>query len=448
MDAQARPSVPFKRRCDMNAIEMLIAGSIPLWGKRVLFSFLLMVLFTAGAAAQPQTAETVPADANTKGFVDALKNGELSLNLRYRFEYVTDGTTASTGKDARASTLRTSLSYKPRPFHGFGGFIEMENISVPGKNTFNNKGDGHLANGVTDRPVVADVKLTELNQVYFELTAIPNTAIQAGRKEVILDNHRFLGNVGWRQNHQSFDTVSVVNRTIPRTTITYAHLFKVHTIFGDSRPMHSNLLNASIHISDSARLVSYAYLLDYGNTPDFGLSSNTFGFRLSGAQEVQGNWGVLYGAEYAKQCDGGDNPNGIDADYYLLEGGVDLGGKATFKAGYEGLGGGPEEGQFKTPLATLHAFNGWADKFLSTPANGIRDAYVSMGGSYGKFGLESVLHWFNSDTGDIGYGNEIDLHFTYRSPWKQTFALKTAFYRADGFSEDTDKVMIYTTYGF
>ena len=402
--------------------------------------------FAAGAQAQDDAAKSN--DAKTPGFVDSLKQGDLSVSLRYRFEYVTDDTTTSTGKDARASTLRTSLSYRPRPFHGFGGFIELENVSVPGENTFNNKGAGHLSNGVTDRPAVADVKLTELNQAYFELTAIPDTAIQAGRKEVIFDNHRFLGNVGWRQNHQSFDTVSVVNRTIPRTTITYAHLFNVHRIFGDSKPMHSNLLNAAVQISDSARLVTYAYLLDYENAFDRLISGNTFGLRLSGTRKVQGDWGVVYSAEYAKQLDGGDNPNEIDADYYLLEGGAKLGGRATFKAGYEVLEGSPQEGQFNTPLATLRAFNGWGDKFLSTPANGLRDTYVSIGSSYRTFGMEGVFHWFNSDTGGIGYGREMDLHFTYRSPWKQMFALKTAFYRADGFSEDTDKIMIYTTYGF
>ena len=33
------------------------------------------------------------------------------------------------------------------------------------------------------------------------------------------------------------------------------------------------------------------------------------------------------------------------------------------------------DGQLQTPLATLHAFNGWADMFLTTPANGLQDLY-------------------------------------------------------------------------
>ena len=33
---------------------------------------------------------------------------------------------------------------------------------------------------------------------------------------------------------------------------------------------------------------------------------------------------------------------------------------------------------FQTPLATKHAFQGWADQFLTTPADGIEDAYLGV----------------------------------------------------------------------
>ena len=31
----------------------------------------------------------------------------------------------------------------------------------------------------------------------------------AGLQEILIDNHRFVGNVGWRQNHQSFEAARV-----------------------------------------------------------------------------------------------------------------------------------------------------------------------------------------------------------------------------------------------
>lgn len=425
-----------------------LRGGFSVYYQALIFLILVFSL-SASAIAESDNKDEKSPDVKKSGFVDFLKNGEFKINLRYRFEYVNDGTTTSTGNDARASTLRTSLSYRSRPFHGFAGFIEFENISVPGKSdSYNNKGAGHLWNGVGDHPVVADMKLTEVNQVYLDVTAIPDTVIRAGREEIILDNVRFVGNVGWRQNHQSFDTVSVVNKSIPRTTITYAHLFKANRIFGDSKPMNGNLLNAAVQVCDSARLAAYAYLLDYDNPGDFGMTSNTFGFRLSGARRVHEEWNVLYDAEYAKQLDGGNNPNNVDADYYRLEGGVSLDDALTFKAGHEVLEGSPDEGQFNTPLSTLHVWNGWADMFLVTPAGGLRDTYFSLGGKYGRFGINGIFHLFRSDTGAIDYGKEADLLFTYSSPWKQLFGFKTAFYRADSYSGDTDKIMIYTAYSF
>lgn len=411
-------------------------------------TLVLAAAFCSPIFAQAQDSGSRPPDKKALSFTEALKKGKLAVNLRYRFEYVTDDTTVVTDKDARASTLRTALSYQSQPFHGFAGLVEFENVSVLGENLFNNRGAGRLFNGVTDRPAVADPKLTEVNQVYVELTAIPNTVIHAGREEILLDNMRFVGNVGWRQNHQSFDSVSVINKSISKTTVTYSHLFTARRVFGDSKPMNSNLFNVSVQPVKSVKLTAYAYLLDYDHPSDFGLTSNTFGFRFSGSRSLAKGWNALYDFEYAKQLDGGNTPHTIDEDYYRLEGGAEKEGCFTFKAGREVLGGSPATGQFSTPLATLHTWNGWADKFLSTPVNGLKDTYVSLGSNPKKFGLNGIFHWFRSQTGSMDYGKEVNLLITYTSPWKQVFAFKTALYRADGFSADTDKVMIYSTYSF
>ncbi|MEJ2247003.1 MAG: hypothetical protein P8Y80_13145, partial [Acidobacteriota bacterium] len=238
------------------------------------------------------------------------------------------------------------------------------------------------------------------------------------------------------------------NTSIPKTTLFYAHLFTVRRIFGDSKPMNSNLFNASVQIDKAVKLTAYAYLLDYKNEDDFVLNTHSFGFRLSGERNVYKGWNALYDLEYARQVEGGDNPNDVEENYYRLEGGASKGNYFIFKAGHEVLGGSPDTGQFNTPLATLHIWNGWADKFLTTPVNGLKDTYFSLGSNPKRFGLNVVFHRFRSETGSLDYGREVDLLLSYRSPWEQVFAFKTAFYRADLFSEDTDKIMVYTTYGF
>jgi hypothetical protein len=112
------------------------------------------------------------------------------------------------------------------------------------------------------------------------------------------------------------------------------------------------------------------------------------------------------------------------------------------------LGGSENDGQFRTPLATLHKFNGWADKFLNTPTDGLRDLYFTLNGSYEAFGWLIAYHDFRADTGGGRYGNEFDWQLTYRSDWQQLFAIKGAHYSADEFSVDTTKAWFWTAYTF
>ncbi len=122
--------------------------------------------------------------------------------------------------------------------------------------------------------------------------------------------------------------------------------------------------------------------------------------------------------------------------------------KVTLGIGYEVLGGIAGEGSFTTPLATLHKFNGWADKFLATPPNGLQDAFVSVAAKLGRFNLVGVYHDFSADTGGSSWGTEIDAHIIYTTPWKQKIALKYAQYDADEWAIDTTKIWIWTQWGF
>ena len=63
-------------------------------------------------------------------------------------------------------------------------------------------------------PVVADPESYEVNRLQLTNTALPGTTLTLGRQRIVLDDHRFVGNVGWRQNEQTFDAVRVVNRSV------------------------------------------------------------------------------------------------------------------------------------------------------------------------------------------------------------------------------------------
>ena len=108
-------------------------------------------------------------------------------------------------------------------------------------------------------------------------------------------------------------------------------------------------------------------------------------------------------ASYANQSDYGANPVSYSADYFNLELGAAVAG-FSLSAGYEELGSDGGAAAFQTPLATLHAFNGWADMFLTTPATGLRDYYVKLGKSLKVPALPGlnaavVYHEFDSDFG-------------------------------------------------
>ena len=107
--------------------------------------------------------------------------------------------------------------------------------------------------------------------------------------------------------------------------------------------------------------------------------------------------------------------------------------------GYESLGSDNGKG-FATPLATLHKFQGFADKFLATPGAGINDLYFKVSGKVGKLGLTGVWHTLDSDVGSIDYGTELNLIASYPLADKVGLLVKYANYSADDLSVDTNKL--------
>lgn len=367
----------------------------------------------------------------------AIATGMPTIDVRYRAETVSQDGLA---EDAMASTIRTRLGYKTGEYHGLYINADMEDIRVLGDDDFNS-----TTNSLSQYPVVADPEDTELNQAYLGYRGLGDTEFKLGRQRITLDDHRFVGNVGWRQNEQTYDAFTVNTKVGEKTSIFYGHVNNVNRIFGDHHPnplaadmdVSADLANLSFKLG-KAKLTTYAYLIESDDNPM--ASNSTLGARLRGkyplnkAKDID----LLYKVEYAQQADYKDGASIIDADYSALEVGMKF-KKLTAKVGYEVLGG---DGMyaFSTPFATLHAFNGWADKFLATPVMGLTDAYVSVGAKPAGFKLLAVFHDFSADEGGADYGTELDLVASRKIGKLSTAALKYARYSADTFATDTDKV--------
>lgn len=417
----------------------------------------------AGLSALLLASGAFAADTVTEG----LTGGKVSANVQYRYEGVSNA--AATSNSANAHTVRARLGYETATFNGFGAMLEAESVHALGNKKYDSKASGQTGNGYA---VVADPEATEINQAYLNYSGLPGTVVKLGRQRIILDNARFVGNVGWRQNEQTFDAFSVINKSLPDTTITAAYVTNVNRIFSDNsaattgafagnHKMSSKLLNASYKGWSPASITAYAYLLDYDTTTAFNANStNTYGVRLNGSAPIGGNK-LLYTAEYAQQSDGSNNTVDFKANYTLLEGGIDLTGVAVFKLGYEALGtdtgaitkttGVAANKSFSTPLATLHAFNGWADMFLVTPTNGLKDIYVSANTKLTGVNLGAVYHDYRAVTGSpIDLGNEIDLVASYAFDKNYTVGLKYADYSAGDVASyvDTTKTWLWGEFKF
>ncbi len=373
---------------------------------------------------------------NVDTLQDMLMKGEAHGMFRYRFENVDQ---QGIDKQANASTLLTRLNYKTGTLMGVQALLEFDNVTVVGNDNYNN-----TLNGKANYPVVADPKGTEVNQASLKYSN-DTLAVIAGRQRINLDDQRFVGGVAWRQNEQTFDGLRAVYQPNSALKIDYSYVYNVNRIFGENSDKGDlsgdlHLANGGYQFNRYISLTAFAYLLDFDDAA--ALSTQTLGLRATG--ELSDS--IKYTLSYAGQKDYGDNPTSFSSDYFLAE------LKGTIKqlgwtVGYEVLGA--DNGvSFSTPLATAHKFQGFADKFLSTPATGIEDLYLGLNGKVANFKLSATYHQFKSDVDGIDYGNEIDLSASYALSKQSSMLFKYANYDAGEHATDTEKYWLMMTYKY
>lgn len=372
---------------------------------------------------------------------EALAGGELSLDLRYRLESVDS---AASPDDALASTLRTRVAWVSGGFAGFQLGLTLEDVRAIGSDTYNSTANGRLS-----YPVVADPQDTELDEGFLRYIGSERYTLTLGRQRIVVDNARFVGDVGFRQNRQTYDGLRLDLDLGGSGTLTYAHLERANRIFGAHHPVLANrrtdldadLLHGGWTLANGLSLVGYLHLVGIQSAP--AASHRNLGLRVAATSET-GAGDLDWFAEYAQQRDHDAGAAAIDADY--LHVGGTLGRDAwRFGLAYEVLGGDGTYG-FSTPLATLHKFNGWADVFLATPAVGLRDTYLTVGRQLDRWDLSLVYHDFQADVGGASLGSELDLRAVRPFGDGFSFELKYADYDADTFGADARKLWVSISY--
>ncbi len=411
---------------------MFRTSSIMWTGVLVLASFMAVTVMGEGEE-QPES------------LLDALTAGTVKVDARLRYEHA-----EADGQDeSDALTVRTRLGYTTAPYKGVSATVEFEDVSsLTGDDDYNQAGLNPEGAGKT---VIADVEGTELNQAYLDVVCpLSKGTARVGRQRIILGNARFIGNVGWRQNEQTYDAIRLDAPEIAGVKATYAYIDSVRRIFGQdngSEPegaagnaatydSDSHLLNLGFSPCEHFSATAYAYLLDLGpGAVGRANSSDTYGISACLGHTFEN--GVKTGAtlEYAQQRDNDATTAGVDydADYIMAD--ISAGMKNVgLGLGYELLGS-DNGSQFRTPLATGHKFNGWADVFLTAPAEGLQDTYAYIKLKCPKDFMPTikiVYHDFESDEGGISYGDEIDVVATKKCNDRLTLIAKYANYQADG----------------
>ena len=407
------------------------------WGQ--LLPAMIIGIFTVISSPQVHSA--------AGSFAEALTMGEAYGDLRLRYESVEQDNAL---KDATALTLRTKVGYSTGSYEGFSALIEFEDSRiVAGEDDFSVPPIGFNPGSA----IIADPETTELDQAYIQYKNSLVTA-RLGAQVIALDNQRFVGPVGWRQDRVTFDAISATFTPTNKLTITAAHLFERNRLFAEVLDQKSkdNLINIT-YPTAIGKLSAYAYLIedDFGNN----LARDTFGLRLGGAQSLLGSK-VKYILEYADQSLEDDTGLDFSMDYMHLELSTAIQGVMA-KVGVETLGSDGSGQGFFTPLATVHKFNGWSDQFvLYTPTVGLVDIYIGASRKIGPGKLSVVYHDFSADkeTASVDdLGDEINVSYGMKFGKRYNVGIKYAKYNAaDNFrpagappvvSVDTEKLWIW-----
>ena len=370
--------------------------------------------------------------------VAPLTAGQQSVHwlFRYRMETVDQ---AGLAEHALANTLLSRVTVLQGLTDQWSAGVEFDYVSSLDHSNYNN-----TLNGKTRYPIIADPTGSDLNQAFVQYQH-HGQQLKVGRQKLALGNERFVGSVGWRQNEQTFDAIRYQATLGAALKLDYSFSNRVNRVFGSESPQGDwrsdiHLLDLNYAFSATQLLKVFAYDMDFKEAPQ--QSNQTLGvdYQQSGTVATTSTGAAVnyqFAVAVATQQDTADHPNSYRASYFNS----DL--QLTYQsyllgAGYEKLGTDQGVG-FTTPLATLHKFQGFADKFLLTPANGVTDLQLKAGYIQPLWDLQLQYHWLDAAKGSIDYGNELNLTMQYKLSPQYGLLIKAARYDAKHYLTDTSK---------
>ncbi len=391
---------------------------------------ILIALLMAGASPLLSQNNAVESALDTEiGKLQSSLPGQVNINNRLRYERF-DLDNGSPNRSGFSNRIRYGYT---QPFGtNFSAMVEGETL---------------FAIGSQDEIHPADERAigTELNQLWLGYSHEDWGKGKLGRQIYTLDDHRFIGHVGWRQNIQTYDSITGSFTRVPNLVLNAFYIDQVLTPAGGTNDLQAFGVNASYKFG--THLTATAFLYDMEGQDNRAQSNRSFGVRAHGSHQFE-NVQFKYTASFVSQSNNNQNLVSYDANYWA--------GDLTFSFTGFDIGAGLEilEPGFRTPLATLHKFNGFADVFVASSGTGIphglMDFYLSAGtkiplGTERVIPFKVIFHQFEPESGSGDYGDEVDLVVTYSISKHLGGTLKYGMYNSRGGSAGVggaDKTML------
>ena len=329
--------------------------------------------------------------------------GKFGINYRIRYE--------ETNQDGGISH-RIRYGYKSENYNGFAASVEGETVDgiKDGFNALDSAGVG-----------------TDLNQLWGTYEDADLGSVKVGRQIYTLDDQRFIGHVGWRQKIQTFDAATFAFTGVENLVVGGFYFDEVNRINGTHIDIDALGINTAYTFGKTLKLIGFYY--DFDGTETLARwDSETFGLRAAGE----------FGHEeltvfYALSVAGQDALLGVDGHYFSAE------TSSSFAGVKLGLGYDVLEQGFRTPLATVHKFQGFADVFVTQSitgtGNGVEDLFIYAGYNIpvgNGIAAKVIYHSFEPETGAGEFGDEINIVAAYEVNKYMNLIAKYADYEADG----------------
>ncbi|MDZ7777939.1 MAG: hypothetical protein U5L09_21150 [Bacteroidales bacterium] len=307
-----------------------------------------------------------------------------------------------------------------------------------------------------------------VHEAWGELLFTDNWSLKAGRQEIVYDDSRIFGNVGWAQQGRSHDAAILkYNR----------NNFRFHA--GGALNQDSEKLFRTFYAQNNYK--TFQYLWGNYNKDAWSLSLLFLnnGLESQNQPEIfEINYSQTFGGRFEYNLDAvqlaaagylqrGEAWLGTDleAHYFKIDVMVPLTDKLMIAAGNEFLSGNDmqntssETNKAFTPFyGTNHKFNGWMDYFYvgnHTNSVGLNDQYFHVNYSSGDFSASATTHLFNSAGNiysissqsrlDKYLGTETDLQLKYTfsnntilsAGYSRMFGTESLEYLKGGDAEET-----------